>query len=514
MQAIESFAKARRTNPGINGVLRSYGVDTRGDTADVMMRGVDAIQARHPYYTGAQVAGILGISEDQFQTLTKYKDQIKAYREEYAKTQRALGVNSDETARASATIQRAVGSLTATLGVLSEKLYTILAPVLERIVKGFKDWVESHPEQVEKIMRGIAQTVETVGNALTKVGDWLSDEGNQRRLAEFWDGFSRRVSETVKQIRELLDVLLKAGRFFGLGGNGDPVGTLATRALGNQPQVEEGDTSQGKTYTPLLQRGWNAVKRGLGFGGGDVSGTQARQPGASGKYRPVYGLTDADLDQRVINTIAGEVSTKNADGVDAVINNMLNRVGSKGWGPSGNLLEVARAPGQYAGYRKASAAETEFVRSRIRAIASGGIPDNTEGSNSYRAESYYRGEGRDKTWARTSKIGPNVGGNRYGYVPGAANGPYAPYANPKADVPSAPRFSTTPGAFNPNDYLRSQPMGSTSTSNDNSRTVTQNNPVTVNVQGGGDPQATGTAVARAMGTVNDMSLRNVQTAIR
>ncbi len=91
MQAIESFAKTRRTNPGINGLLRSYGVDTRGDTADVLTRSVDAIQARHPYYTGSQVAGLLGISEDQFQTFTKYREEIKKIREEYAHTQRALG---------------------------------------------------------------------------------------------------------------------------------------------------------------------------------------------------------------------------------------------------------------------------------------------------------------------------------------------------------------------------------------------------------------------------------------
>ncbi len=72
----------------------------------------------------------------------------------------------------------------------------------------------------------------------------------------------------------------------------------------------------------------------------------------------------------------------------------------------------------------------------------------------------------------------------------------------------------TPGGFNVDDYLKTQPMGSTSNTTNNSKSVSQNNPVTVNVQGATDPQATGSAVARAMGQVNDMSLRNVQTAIR
>lgn len=154
-----------------------------------------------------------------------------------------------------------------------------------------------------------------------------------------------------------------------------------------------------------------------------------RTPEKPGQYRPEYPLSEADLDQRVVNTIAGEVSTKNPEGVDAVVNNMLNRVGAKGWGPSKNLLEVARAPGQYAGYRKAGEAESEFVRSRIRAIASGGVPDNTEGANSYRAESYYRQtRGRGKGfWADRATMGPNVGGNRYAFESGFPNGPYAPY---------------------------------------------------------------------------------------
>ncbi len=150
---------------------------------------------------------------------------------------------------------------------------------------------------------------------------------------------------------------------------------------------------------------------------------------------------------------------------------------------------------------KANASETEFIQSRIRAIASGGVPDNTNGSNAYRAGSY-RGP-----WYQKHRDAPVIGGNRFAYEPGASNGPYAPY-RAGADAPKgppAPRFSTTPNTFNPSDYMRSQPMGSTSTSNDNSRTVSQNNPVTVNINGASDPQATASAVTRGVGQAHDMS---------
>ena len=522
LQAVESFAKARRTNPGINGMLRSYGVDTRGDTSDVLMRGIDAIQTRHPYYTGAQVAQQLGISEDQFQTLTKYKEQIKAYRVEYERLQKTLNVNSDETTRASASIQRSIGSLSAIVGVLMEKLYTTLAPVLERIVKGFRDWIEAHPEQVEKIMRGLAQAVETVGNGLMRLGDWLGDEENQKRLADYWDKFLKAVTETAKQVKDLLEMLFKIGRYLGLGSGQDVLGTLATRALGNQQQVAEGDTSQGTPHTSLLRRGWNAVRRAFGGGGGDSDAGRYGEgdvaAGTPGKFRRQRSLTERDLSDAVINTIAGEAKLKTAGGADAVINNMFNRLGTRGWGPSNDLQDVARAPGQYAGYRRASAAEAEYIRGRIRAIASGGVPDNTNGSNSFRAN-YYRGPWYQRFGVR----GKDVGGNIFGYDPSIPNGPYSPYREPKADVPSnpaskpkpsAPRMNMTPGGFNVMDYFKTPPMGSASSTTNNNKSVSQNNPVNVTVHGAGDPQATGTAVARAVGQANDMSLRNVQTAIR
>jgi hypothetical protein len=166
-------------------------------------------------------------------------------------------------------------------------------------------------------------------------------------------------------------------------------------------------------------------------GGGDGAS------GPPGKYRPEYKLGGKDLSDAVVNTIAGE-ARPNQTSTDAVINNMLNRVGSKGWGPSGNLEEVARAPSQYEGYQRASAQRAEFIRSRIKAIASGSEPDITAGSNAFRASSYH---GR---WAQKHADSPIIGGNRFAYDPSVVNGPYAPYANPK-EVASGDGYSA-PGA--------------------------------------------------------------------
>ena len=169
-------------------------------------------------------------------------------------------------------------------------------------------------------------------------------------------------------------------------------------------------------------------------------GSKVQQPEAAGKYRPVYKPGDKDLSDKVVDTIAGEASTRNPAAIDAVINNMFNRLGTRGYGPSGNLEEVARSQGesgrqpQYTGYRQTSAQEAEFIRSRIKAIASGGMPDTTKRSMEYRGAYLYN------EFARRHPEGVGVGGNWF-FPTGAREGPYRAYDKPH-EAPSPPHTPT------------------------------------------------------------------------
>jgi len=164
----------------------------------------------------------------------------------------------------------------------------------------------------------------------------------------------------------------------------------------------------------------------------------------TGKYRPEYKLTDADLSDDVLNTIAGEARMKDPTSVDAVINNMFNRLGAKGYGPSANLQQVARAPGQYEGYRKATEKEKEMLRERIKAVASGEVEDITKGADQYRATSYVKGQGAGKTFSNLAAEQGNLdlGGNTYARTKNAKNGPYAAYATTGQEPP--PQGPITP----------------------------------------------------------------------
>jgi len=185
-----------------------------------------------------------------------------------------------------------------------------------------------------------------------------------------------------------------------------------------------------------------AVGHALGFGRGiyDRFGQRYSQPsqgggyslshtygpvglvGAAGTYRPIRSLSDADVSDDVVNTIAGEASTNNPAAIDAVINNMFNRLGTKTYGPSSSLNDVATAPGQYTGYRRATPAEAAMIRDRIRQIASGAVSDNTNHSMEYRGAWLY-----DK-FAAEHPEGVGVGGNWF--FPTVPTGPYGAYDHP------------------------------------------------------------------------------------
>ena len=219
-----------------------------------------------------------------------------------------------------------------------------------------------------------------------------------------------------------------------VGGGGS--GTAPTYWSGGM-----GAAGQPRSLTRGAARGTDA---------GDISGTAVTQPGEAGKYRPVYKLGDRDLSDAVINTIAGEAKAGNVAGTDAVIDNMMNRLGTKTYGPSGNLEEVARARGQYAGYRQAGAKEAASIRERIKAIASGGLPDITGGSNEYRA-SWYNGP-----WRQNHPEGMNIGGNVFAHNPKGGVSPYAAYPGDDLTVGTRGSAAFTAGAKVDFDFFKSR----------------------------------------------------------
>lgn len=259
-----------------------------------------------------------------------------------------------------------------------------------------------------------AETAEKQADSVKKFSDAIDEDKRAREQDRSSGGFWSKFKDFF-------------GNMMGVGGGGG--------AGGGGGGGETGAGGDGGTGTDAGGAGGEgggsrSIRRGGQTGARERTGGSKWNPtaaGQPGQYRPAYSLGPKDLSDAVVNTIAGEAVASNPESVDAVINNMMNRVGSKGWGPSGNLEQVARARGQYAGYRQARPEEAERIRARIRAIASGGVPDNTAGANTYRAAWY--GTGGSSPWFnRIGRTGRVVGGNRFAFDPSVSNGPYAPFS--------------------------------------------------------------------------------------
>lgn len=493
VQALESFAKARRANLGVDAMIRSYGVSTQGDSSEVLANSLDAITKRYPQYTSQQIAGLFGISPDEVDHWIRYRKEIAQFEQQYKDLQRTFGVNGGEMARASTAISRAMGEWSGVIEVLRDKMVSLFLPAVEAVAKG-----------------------------LSELLSYVTSEENVAAFAAYFDKPIAAVKELARLLKVLYDqfvVLFEYVRNSPLGkiiGAVNP-GFIRDRLLDAVvPSAQaatnpEGDTTAGGGKPGIVQRGWNAVKRA--FGGGateDTSGGRLRQSGglaagakesydfwigkgftpaqAAGlvgmeegesKFNPravgdgglAHGAFQHHPDRRraILRGTGINVDTaKHAQQLEAAwweLNNTERGALAK--------IKAATSPGE-----AAAAGVWHFER-----------PDDKAG------EARLRGQYANR-WHR--QFGTATPEKPVAVLPRAQGAPAV----------------MSPGTFNVDDALRSQPMGSVSNSNDNSRSATMNSNVNVTVNGASDPQATASAVTRGVGQAHDMSLRNVQTAIR
>ncbi|MFG1429177.1 D-alanyl-D-alanine carboxypeptidase family protein [Roseixanthobacter glucoisosaccharinicivorans] len=162
--AIEGLAAAIRTNPGIEGMLNSLGIATREngrlkDTAVIIDGIVSSLSKSHPYYTSAQIAGILGIDEATFQVLVTQWPQIKKFQDDYRRRAAEFGVDPDKAAQNSNRLMTSFRDLLLSLQLVTEKVTVELQPVLTKYLGEFAKWVEEHSDDIVKAVLGIVEAV-------------------------------------------------------------------------------------------------------------------------------------------------------------------------------------------------------------------------------------------------------------------------------------------------------------------------------------------------------------------
>ncbi len=576
MSSLENFSRFLRESPGGEAWLRGIGIvtrDARGELRDRKELMDEFFASRRfttePYWAQLRDSRFLGIDEDTMRA--GMNPERHAREAEVRAKYRNASFDPDKAAEAGKKFEQVWRSLGLSIDIIGDKVAMAMAgPAGDK----FRQLIEYLDHNSGRIADGLI----IIGNAIVDCAgqliSWIGHVAEWEEKAEKWIAANPQIADGLKKITDALGPLgtalaaLVTGAALrglvgllglaGLGGIASFIagGAIVGTALGLSGDSAGADEKAWQSEHPesSAKESWigrtardasNWVREKLGMGqyrgsGPAPSGGAADEvEGKPGQFRKPYSLSEADLSDTVINHIAGEAQN-NKKSIDAVINTMMNRLGTKAYGPSGNLHEVVTSPGQWVGIKNASAEQAKFIRERIKAIASGAVSDITSGANEMRG-SYYTGP-----WAQRHSGAPVIGGNRFAKNPDVT-GPYASHTS--ADGASsfglngwlaagggyahAPRPPSSFGlngwiaagggvayaapalaAPAPNTPVAAAPIGHSSVSNyDFGSNVIHHKP-TFNITAAGDPGATADAVAKKQGSLYADALRNLQGSAR
>jgi len=93
--AIKGMAQAMRLNPGLQGLVESFGIKVTGrDTSDVMLDFVKSLKDM-PQFVGQQYASLFGIDPDTYHQMINHYDELKSKRNELLNQYQAAGIDPD-----------------------------------------------------------------------------------------------------------------------------------------------------------------------------------------------------------------------------------------------------------------------------------------------------------------------------------------------------------------------------------------------------------------------------------
>ncbi len=206
LQSMEAFARNLRNNPGYEGMLGQLGVKTR-DAGGKLLAENKIVEdffkktANMPYYLARDYASDLGIDEGTFTVMRQNREEMQRFQEQSERRAKAFGLDNERAAKSGKDFMQALRGLQDTGTTLAEKFYSDLAPALTRIVTGFQNWIDAHPEQInaalqlgEKVVLAFAHGIETLGGYLGPIivqfGDWAKAINGQDGLQGSLDTFA------------------------------------------------------------------------------------------------------------------------------------------------------------------------------------------------------------------------------------------------------------------------------------------------------------------------------------
>lgn len=143
-QSIQGMAQAMRLNPGLQGLIESFGVKVSGrDMSDVMIDFVAALKDM-PEFAAVQYAGMFGIDPDTYHQMINHMDELKKKKQELLDFYKQSGVDPDKAKKTVLEYTAALDKLQSRLTILGQSMMMALAPAfketstwLDRILEGW-----------------------------------------------------------------------------------------------------------------------------------------------------------------------------------------------------------------------------------------------------------------------------------------------------------------------------------------------------------------------------------------
>ncbi|MCX5495366.1 phage tail tape measure protein [Kaistia dalseonensis] len=556
--AIEGIARALRTNPGTESLVRSLGVDTRDasgnlrDTVDILIDMNKALEKK-PYYVAAQYAAALGLDEQTFYVIRTRAEEIKKYQEEYRKRAAEMGVDPDKAAKAANELMTNFRDLQMQIGLVIDKIALDLGPTITGYMNELSLWIAKHKDEIIQAVKNISDAFVALAKAIPPAVGAL-----QPLLQGFNDLTQSLIGENGFQAALEIVLLYMTGKWLlGMLGVLGKVNIQLAAAMAlvagaewltkDIPRDIKQDPATGlyyNGYSSQPQNGgggeswWSRRPQWMGGSGGWFG---SKSGGKSGKPISATDLSISPEGRALLDTIGATESP----GYDVMY----------GGGKFTDFSDHPRQPkvitsGPNAGRTSTAAGRYQFLASTWDQIKNEtGLPDFSPESQDkaawYLAQKQYKKmTGRDLetdlksgdkdvianagrvlsgTW--TSLPGGIEQGQGEGTMIGNFNAALErerarEAANKPAPAPEPPK-TKWPDNYKPStdDYWSphtSAPLLPDSVVNNSasSKSATLHQKTEINVYGSSDPTITGLQVEKAQGRINNNILSNVQGAVQ
>lgn len=220
--ALDGFASAIRTNPGLRGGLsQMFGIDARGkDNAEVMLALVDKLR-RMPFFVAKQYGAMYGIDENTLVMMEEGYDKMVTIMAKRKEAMADAGIDADKATQQSMEFKNSLRDLMNTVDILGIKMTAgLVGPLKEGV-----EWLIRVESQIEKWLSKVHSvhdalkpfgefsasledivnlTKELVGNIWSFIKAIFSSESAVSEFGEFFKNIFHGVIAAVKVVLELL----------------------------------------------------------------------------------------------------------------------------------------------------------------------------------------------------------------------------------------------------------------------------------------------------------------------